>query len=102
MERNYWVISPNVHNDTSEQRWKDIISERRCAYIGFRPDVSTGAVFHNKIKEGDLIIVAQGANRNKRCYLAGIVNSPAIVSDEEGAPGYAQRRELVNTLNEQV
>ncbi len=101
MERNYWIISPNVHNDGTEQRWKEIIAERKSAYIGFDPKDSTGVNFHNQIKEGDIIIVAQGANRNKRSYLCGIVNSPAIAEVEEGTPGYAQRRSLVHTLNEQ-
>jgi len=101
MERNYWIISPNVHNDTTEQRWKEIIAERRNAYIGFGPDDSTGVTFHNQIKEGDVIIIAQGANRNKRSYLAGIVNSPAIAGEEVGTPGYAQRRILKHAINEQ-
>ena len=100
MERNYWIISPNVHNDASEQRWKEIIAERKYAYIGFGPNDSTGVVFYNQIKEGDVIIIAQGANRNKRSYLCGIVNSPAIDGEEEGTPGYAQRRMLIHTLNE--
>lgn len=101
MEINYWIISPNVHNDASEQRWKEIIAERKTAYIGFGPDDSTGVTFFNQIKEGDIIIVAQGANRNKRSYLAGIVNSPAIGGEEEGTPGYAQRRVLKHAINEQ-
>jgi 5-methylcytosine-specific restriction enzyme B len=98
---NYWIISPNVHNDASEQRWKEIIAERKNAYIGFEPDDSTGVTFFNQIKEGDVIIVAQGANRYKRSYLAGLVNSPAIAGEEEGTPGYAQRRVLIHAINEQ-
>ncbi|MEI8087646.1 MAG: AAA family ATPase [Paludibacter sp.] len=101
MEINYWIISPNVHNGDTEQRWKEIIAERKNAYIGFGPDDSTGVTFFNQIKEGDVIIVAQGANRNKRSYLAGIVNSPAIEGEEEGTPGYAQRRVLILAINEQ-
>jgi len=101
MEINYWIISPNVHNDATEQRWKEIIAERKNAYIGFGPDNSTGVTFFKQIKESDVIIVAQGANRNKRSYLAGIVNSPAIAGEEEGTPGYAQRRVLIHAINEQ-
>jgi hypothetical protein len=101
MEINYWIISPNVHNDASEQRWKEIIAERKTAYIGFGPDDSTGVTFFNQIKESNIIIVAQGANRNKRSYLAGIVNSSAIGGEEEGTPGYAQRRVLKHAINEQ-
>lgn len=101
MEINYWIISPNVHNDATEQRWKEIITERKNAYIGFGPADSTGVTFFKQIKKGDVIIVAQGANRKKRSYLAGIVNSPAIAGKEEGTPGYAQRRVLVHAINEQ-
>ena len=101
MEKNYWIISPNVQNDTSsEKRWKEVIVERRNAYIGFAPNKSTGIAFHNQIKEGDVIIVAQGANRNKRCHLCGVVESPALAGEEEGTPGYAQRRALIHSLNE--
>lgn len=99
MERDYWIISPNVQNDGSVQRWKEIISERKNAYIGFKPDKSTGITFYNEIKENDVIIVAQGANRNKIVYLCGIVNGPAIGGEETGTPGYAQRRSLIYTLN---
>lgn len=100
MRRKYWIISPNVHNDDSEQRWKEIITERNNVYIGFSPDESTGVTFYNQIEEGDVVLVAQGANRNKKSYLCGIVNSPAIEGEEEGTPGYAQRRALRQTLNE--
>jgi 5-methylcytosine-specific restriction enzyme B len=100
MERNYWVLSPNVHNNASEQRWKEIIVERKNAYIGFSPEDSKGVTFFHEIKKGDIILIAQGANRNKRCYLCGIVNSSSFAGVEEGTPGYAQRRELIHTLDE--
>lgn len=100
MKKNYWIISPNVHNDDSEQRWKEIIMERKNVYIGFSPDKSTGVTFNNQIEEGDVVLIAQGANRNKKSYLCGIVNSAAIEVEEESTPGYAQRRALKHTLNE--
>jgi len=101
VEKNYWVISPNVHNDATQDRWKEIIAERKNAYIGYDPNDSLGAIFHNQIKIGDVILVAQGANRNKHCYLSGVVNSLAIEGTEVGTPGYAQHRSLTHTLNEQ-
>ena len=101
MKKSYWIISPNVHNNASEQRWKEVIAERRNVYIGFGPNESTGVTFYNQVKEGDVILVAQGANRNKQSYLCGIVNSPAIAGEEHGTPGYAQRRSLIHTLDEQ-
>lgn len=101
MKRNYWIISPNVHNNASEKRWKEIIAKRRNIYIGFGPNDSTGDTFRNQIHDGDVALVAQGANRNKRSYLCGIVSSPAIEGEEENTPGYAQRRTLKHTINEQ-
>lgn len=101
MRRNYWIISPNVHNNESEKRWKEIIAKRENVYIGFGPNDSTGDTFRNQIQEGDVVLIAQGANRNKRSYLCGIVSSPAIEGEEKGTPGYAQRRSLKHTLNEQ-
>jgi len=101
VEKNYWVISPNVYNDATEERWKEVIRERKNAYIGFDSQDGSGVTFHNQIKEGDIILVAQGANRNKHSYLCGLVNSPAIEGEEEGTPGFAQRRSLTHTLNEQ-
>lgn len=100
MNRNYWVISPNVHNNDSEQRWKEIIAERKNAYIGFSPSDSTGVTFNEQIRIGDIILVAQGANRNKHSYLCGIVDSNSIMEEEKDTPGYAQRRQLIHTLNE--
>ncbi|MBI9080815.1 MAG: AAA family ATPase [Pseudodesulfovibrio sp.] len=105
MHRNFWILSPNVYNDDTEQEWKEVIAARKCAYIGYEPDDTTGKKlgpkFNDDIQEGDVIIVAQGANRNKHCYLCGIVNSPAAYLEEKGTPGYAQRRTLIHTLNEE-
>lgn len=101
MSKNYWIVSPNVHNDATENRWKEIISERKNAYIGFGPEDSTGVAFNKQIEIGDIIIIAQGANRNKRSYLCGIVDSNAVAGEEENTPGYAQRRKLIHTLDEQ-
>lgn len=100
MSKNFWILSPNVYNDSTEQAWKAAIALKKNAYIGFKPTESTGVDFKESISEGDVIIVAQGANRNKRCYLCGVVNSPAIEDEEDGTPGYAQRRSLIHTLDE--
>lgn len=101
MEVNYWILSPNVHNDSSLNIWKEIIAERKNAYIGYGPDDSTGAVFFNEIKKGDIILIAQGANKYKKNYLCGVVDSDAVDGEEQGTPGYAQRRSLIYTLDEQ-
>ncbi len=100
MHRNFWILSPNVLNDATEREWKEIIAARKCAYIGYESDTPRGKNFNEDIQEGDVIIVAQGANKGKYCYLCGIVNSPAEYVQDEGAPDYAQRRTLTHTLDE--
>jgi len=100
VNRNFWVLSPNVYNNAAEERWKEVIRERQNAYIGFDRHEKQGAIFHDQIKDGDIILVAQGANRNKHSYICGVVNSPAIEGEEAGTPGFAQRRSLTHTLNE--
>lgn len=98
---NYWVVSPNVHNDNSEPEWKKAIQRNEKAYIGFDSETKTGVHFFNSIKIRDVILVAQGANRNKRCYLCGIVDSSSIWVHEQGTPGVAQNRRLINSLSQE-
>lgn len=97
---NYWIISPNVLNDSSEPGWKKAIQVKKKAYIGFDNETSTGVHFADSIKLGDIILVAQGANRNKKCYLCGIVDSHSVWEHEKDTPGTAQNRKLINTLSQ--
>ncbi|KYH05895.1 hypothetical protein A1704_12440 [Chryseobacterium cucumeris] len=73
---NYWVLSPNVEQDSSvEKQWKDAILKYKIAIMGWGTDHSLGARFVNEVKIGDIILIAQGANSNKRLFLSGIVKS---------------------------
>lgn len=73
---NYWVLSPNVEQDPSvEQDWKDAILQHKIAVMGWDTDNTIGARFVNEVKIGDIILIAQGANSNKRLFLCGEVSS---------------------------
>lgn len=73
---NYWVLSPNVEQDPSvENQWKQAILKYQIAVMGWDVDNSIGARFVNEVKVGDIILIAQGANTNKRLFLCGEVSS---------------------------
>lgn len=76
---NFWVISPNVSANAAEQPlWEKAIDEKGIAIMGWDEDHSLGSRFIDDIKIGDFILIAQGANRQKRIFLGGIVSSDAI------------------------
>ena len=76
---NCWVISPNVLNDRDEpvENFIELMSKNHIALIGWGEDNEFGYKFKNVIKRNDLIIIAQGANRQKKNFFAGVVNSEA-------------------------
>jgi 5-methylcytosine-specific restriction protein B len=86
-ERNYWVISPNVKNNDEEDAWKECICKSGWAYMGYWDDHPIGKTFQYDIKKGDCILVAQGANNNKRLFIAGIVENDAGYYDPEKDDG---------------
>ena len=83
---NYWVISPNVLNSPAEpvEDFIELISKNHVALIGWGEDNEFGYKFKNLIKINDLIIIAQGANFQKRNFFAGLVNSEAYKYKYEG------------------
>lgn len=94
-ERNYWVLSPNVSNDSSiEAEWKNAISKTGYAFMGWGDDNQLGKAFKDQIKKGDFILIAQGANRNKRLFIGGIVETDAVWEHKEDTPREAFNRKL--------
>lgn len=84
-----WVISPNVLNDKSEpvEDFIELMSKNHVALIGWGEDNELGYKFKNVIKINDLIIIAQGANFQKRNFFAGLVNSEAYKYKYKGNEG---------------
>lgn len=94
-ERNYWVVSPNVSNDSSiEEEWKKAILKTGYAFMGWGDDNQLGITFKEKIKKGDFILIAQGANRNKRLFIGGIVETDAVWEHKADTPRKAFNRKL--------
>ena len=95
-----WILSPNVHNDSTENEWKDVIRQSQRAYIGYNTDHRYGELFGSSIQIGDVILIAQGQNTNKRLFLCGEVISDARWEHLPETPGLAQNRCLQYVLNQ--
>jgi len=95
-----WILSPNVHNDATENAWKNTINQTNRAFIGYNTNHRFGVIFNEQIQIGDIILIAQGMNSNKRLFLCGEVASDSQWEHLENTPGFAQNRKLVNVLNQ--
>lgn len=86
---NCWVISPNVLNNPYEpvEDFIKLIEKEHIALIGWHENEHLGYNFKNTIELNDLIIIAQGANRQKRNFFAGLVNSEAYKYKYKGNKG---------------
>lgn len=86
---NCWVISPNVLNNPYEpvEDFIKLIEKEHIALIGWHENKRLGYNFKNTIELNDLIIIAQGANFQKRNFFAGLVNSEAYKYKYKGNEG---------------
>ena len=99
---NFWVVSPNVRSNSGEiDTWLRCIKEHQVVFMGWGEDDKLGKVFIDRVKPGDVILVAQGANRQKRLFLCGVVKSAALYGQLPGAPGEAYYRQLTHVVEEQ-
>ena len=73
---NYYVISPNVYKDGIEYYLSEM-KDRHIAIMGWSKGDSKQGNMFAKMEINDRVIIAHGANRNKRVYYAGIVASPS-------------------------
>jgi hypothetical protein len=80
---NYWVISPNARNDGNIKKYLNIIEKTHKVLIGWSETDNLGKTFKKDIKIGDLILIAQGSNKNKKVYFVGLVDSDAITEKLE-------------------
>ncbi len=95
---NYWVLSPNVDNGKNETAWKKAILSLHYAFMGYGTDHNLGSMFSKSVAIGDMILIAQGKNSNKRLFLCGIVETKATWEHKKNTPGDAQNRKLINVL----
>ena len=91
---NCWIVSPNVMNGSDEEQWKQSIKEFGRVFIGWTEDKQLGNTFANSMQINDLVLIAQGANRQKRVFLCGLIASDAVTEHFPGTPDEAQNREL--------
>jgi MoxR-like ATPase len=90
-----WIVSPNASNDYNEEPlWKKAIVEKGIVFMGWGKDNPLGLKFINDVRKGDFILVAQGANRQKKVFIGGLVSSDAIFEEVEGTPRKAYYRKL--------
>lgn len=72
---NYYVISPNVSGDGNNQEvFLREMFQKHIVLMGWGTDDQFGKTFKDMV-EGDVIIVAQGANRQKRQFFIGEISS---------------------------
>ena len=100
---NYWVVSPNVTNEKSqEDKWKELIVEKGIACMGYNDDHDLGKAFINKVKIGDFVLIGQGANINKKLFLGGVVKTESKYGQLEGMPSECNYRELTQILSKEI
>lgn len=101
-----YVVSPSASGSGSHERFLKIIEHEHVAIIGYANEDGRANAFYS-IKDGDLIIIARGANWNKQCYFAGIADgNDWFVRNVEGEPypeKYARKlRGFVDLRREKV
>jgi len=84
----YWIISGNVNNNRKNlEEWFTYLREKKIAVMGWSDENWYGKAFKDKVAVGDMIVVAQGSNANKRLCVAGIVKDDAESGKLDNAPG---------------
>lgn len=80
---NYYVVSPNAWNDGNCTEYLNYMKQRHVVFMGWDANNKYGRIFAN-MQIGDRVIVAQGANWQKRSFFAGIVDSKPTGDNESG------------------
>lgn len=86
---NYFVISPNVYKDGIDTYLTEM-KDRHIAIMGWSKGDSKQGDLFAQMEINDRVIIAHGANRNKRVYFAGIVASPPKPYLQDGESQYVE------------
>jgi hypothetical protein len=72
---NYYVVSPNIYNDGNIDFYLNEMLDRQIVIMGYSKEDKNKWVnmFKNTMKIGDCVIVARGANYQKKVFFAGII-----------------------------
>ena len=99
MERNYWVVSPNVKNNGEENDWKEFLSINPYSFIAWDDDNRLGKIFIHDVKRGDVIINCQRKKWEACVFGIGIVKTDECRREHiEGAPSKAYCRRLYSYI----
>lgn len=71
--RRYWVVSPNVNNDTHANDWRQLSLREHAAFMGYRLDRPIGRRFAKTIVEGDVILIARRYEGEPEFVAYGVV-----------------------------
>jgi len=88
----YFVVSPNAWNDGKADIYLQYMKSHHVVFMGWDKESKFGRMFA-EARIGDRIIVAQGANRQKRSFFVGIIDSEAK-EDKESGNEFTQYRDL--------
>lgn len=86
---NYYVISPNVYNNGEDYYLSDM-KDRHIAIMGYSKGDGKFANMFSQMEINDRVIIARGANRNKRVHYAGIVASSSMPYQNNGESQYVE------------
>ena len=86
---NYYVVSPNVYKDGINSYLAEM-KDRHIAIMGWSKGDSRQGNLFAQIKINDRVIIAHGANRNKRVFFVGIVASPPMSYLQNGESQYVE------------
>lgn len=88
----YFVVSPNALNDGNAGLYLKYMQSHHVVFMGWGKENKFGRMF-SKARIGDRVIVAQGANWQKRSLFVGIIDSDARF-DKNSGHGITQYRDL--------
>ena len=71
----YWVISPNVDGENNPEKYKKIMKANQSVLMGWKRGAILGKTFCEKVKIGDLVLIAGKSNKNKEVFACGFVKS---------------------------
>ena len=85
------VVSPSASGTYTQERFLKIIEKEHIAIIGYAPEDSQAGTFFT-IKDGDLVIIARGANWQKETFFAGVADGDDwYVREVDGEEKYAHK-----------
>ena len=97
------VVSPSASGTYTQERFLKIIEQEHVAIIGYSPEDEGAGTFFT-IKDGDLVIIARGANWQKETFFAGIADGDDwFVRKVDGEDKYAHKlREFVDLRGQAI